>query len=97
MKLTDFSVLTFDVYGTLIDWESGMIACLRPLIDQVSWLDRNDILEAHAHYEATAQRWTTRHAAELAIFNYINGFYNARRKHSALGWKSPVAFEKKAA
>jgi len=33
----------------------------------------------------------------LAIFNYINGFYNARRKHSALGWKSPVAFERKVA
>ena len=41
--------------------------------------------------------WPTRRAAELAIFNYINGFYNARRKHSALGWKSPLAFERKAA
>tara|TARA_X000000950_G_scaffold60182_1_gene73074 strand:- start:1312 stop:1800 length:489 start_codon:yes stop_codon:yes gene_type:complete len=29
--------------------------------------------------------WATRRAAELAIFEYINGFYNARRKHSALG------------
>jgi len=26
MRLSDFKVLTFDVYGTLIDWESGMIA-----------------------------------------------------------------------
>ena len=41
--------------------------------------------------------WPTRRAAELAIFKYINGFYNARRKHSALGWKSPLAFERKAA
>ncbi|HDD8956368.1 TPA: IS3 family transposase, partial [Escherichia coli] len=31
------------------------------------------------------------------IFEYINGFYNPRRRHSTLGWKSPVAFEKKAA
>ncbi len=23
MKLTDFDALTFDCYGTLIDWESG--------------------------------------------------------------------------
>ena len=23
MKLTDFKVLAFDVYGTLIDWETG--------------------------------------------------------------------------
>ena len=43
------------------------------------------------------QHWPTRRAAELAIFNYINGFYNARRKHSALGWTSPLAFEAKAA
>ncbi|EDN3959230.1 TPA: hypothetical protein G8L68_005308 [Salmonella enterica] len=28
---------------------------------------------------------------------WVNGFYNPRRRHSTLGWKSPVAFEKKAA
>ncbi|MAR18369.1 MAG: haloacid dehalogenase, partial [Rhodobacteraceae bacterium] len=31
MKLTDFKVLTFDVYGTLIDWETGMINGLKTL------------------------------------------------------------------
>ena len=41
--------------------------------------------------------WQTRREAELAIFQYINGFYNPRRRHSALGWKSPVAFERKVA
>ncbi len=41
--------------------------------------------------------WPTRREAELAIFQYINGFYNPRRRHSALGWKSPVAFERKVA
>ncbi len=41
--------------------------------------------------------WPTRRAAELAIFEYINGFYNPRRKHSALGWKSPLAFKAQAA
>ena len=25
MKLSDFKALTFDVYGTLLDWEGGMI------------------------------------------------------------------------
>ena len=38
----------------------------------------------------------TRREVKVALFEYINGFYNPRRKHSALGWKSPVAFEKKA-
>ncbi len=41
--------------------------------------------------------WQTRRAAEGAIFEYINGFYNPRRRHSTLGWKSPLAFERKAA
>ena len=41
--------------------------------------------------------WQTRREVEVAIFEYINGFYNPRRRHSALGWKSPVAFERKAA
>jgi len=41
--------------------------------------------------------WATRRTAELAIFEYINGFYNPRRRHSALGWKSPLAFERNAA
>jgi len=39
--------------------------------------------------------WQTRRAVEIAIFEYINGFYNPRRKHSALDWKSPLAFEAK--
>jgi len=41
--------------------------------------------------------WETRRKAEMAIFEYINGFYNPRRRHSALGWKSPVALERKVA
>lgn len=43
------------------------------------------------------QTWHTRRQAETALFKYINGFYNPRRKHSALGYKSPLAFERKVA
>ena len=31
MRLTDFKVLTFDCYGILIDWETGIVNALRPL------------------------------------------------------------------
>ena len=59
MKLSQFKILTFDVYGTLIDWESGMVNGLKPLTDQVAIpLSRDDILSTHAHYESTAQRFS---------------------------------------
>jgi len=58
MRLSDFEALTFDVYGTLIDWESGMIAGLKPLTDRAETLSRNEILEAHAFHESTAQAQT---------------------------------------
>ena len=32
------------------------------------------------------RNWQTRREVEVALFEYINGFYNPRRKHSALGW-----------
>lgn len=35
----------------------------------------------------------TREEAGRALFEYIEVFYNAQRKHSALGYLSPVAFE----
>ncbi len=35
----------------------------------------------------------TRWQAEKAIGRYIDGFYNPRRRHSALGYKAPIAFE----
>jgi len=41
--------------------------------------------------------WETRRHAEAAIFQYINGFYNSRRRHSTLGGKSPLAFERQVA
>ena len=31
------------------------------------------------------QRFPTRNAARLALFDYIEGFYNTHRRHSALG------------
>ncbi|MBV9696330.1 MAG: haloacid dehalogenase type II [Gammaproteobacteria bacterium] len=32
MRLHDFSTLTFDCYGTLIDWEQGLLQALAPLL-----------------------------------------------------------------
>lgn len=59
MRLSDFKALTFDCYGTLIDWESGMVAALKPLASRAARaLSRNDILEAHARHESAQQLQT---------------------------------------
>lgn len=59
MRLTDFKALSFDCYGTLIDWEGGMIAALSGLTAKVkAGLSRDRILEAHARHESAQQRQT---------------------------------------
>ena len=59
MRLSDFKVLTFDCYGTLVDWEGGIIEALKPLTDRVKReLTRDEILEAHARHEFRHQRQT---------------------------------------
>lgn len=59
MKLTDFKALTFDCYGTLIDWETGMFNGLKPLTSQLSTpLTRDQVLEAHARHESSQQAQT---------------------------------------
>jgi len=42
----------------------------------------------HAHYK-------TRREARLAIFEYIEGFYNTERRHSSLDYQSPEEYERR--
>ena len=42
------------------------------------------------------RRYRSRDDARSDIFDYIEMFYNPRRRHSSLGWISPVEFEKRA-
>jgi 2-haloacid dehalogenase len=59
MKLTDFRVLTFDCYGTLIDWESGIHSALQPLLTKAgSTLSRDAALEAFARHESAQEAET---------------------------------------
>ena len=37
--------------------------------------------------------WRTHSEARLAIFEFIEGWYNSRRRHSSIGGISPMAFE----
>jgi 2-haloalkanoic acid dehalogenase type II len=59
MRLTDFKVLTFDCYGTLIDWETGIADALRPLMrGSHTERSRDDILAAFARHETALEAET---------------------------------------
>ena len=59
-RITDFDVLTFDCYGTMIDWESGIWDALQPLIlkNKRQDMTREITLRAFARIE-TAQELST--------------------------------------
>ena len=40
------------------------------------------------------QRFETQAAARLAVFEYIEGWYNPHRRHSALDYHSPINYER---
>jgi 2-haloacid dehalogenase len=70
VHLTDFDALTFDCYGTLIDWESGIYAALQPLLARMGGaISRDEALESFARHESDQQSTTPgmRYSELLAI------------------------------
>ena len=41
------------------------------------------------------RRFRSQIEARMAVFDFIEGFYNPRRRHSALGYESPISYERK--
>lgn len=57
MNLTNFKVLSFDCYGTLIDWEAGLWASLQPLLE-ASRIDRETALATFGLIESDQEHET---------------------------------------
>jgi 2-haloacid dehalogenase len=58
-RLTDFSTLTFDCYGTLVDWERGILAELKPwALKHRLAIDDGGLLEAFGQIEAHCEAET---------------------------------------
>jgi 2-haloacid dehalogenase len=59
LALDRFDALTFDCYGTLIDWETGLLAALHAALDGAPGADQlpddERLLEAFARHEAAAE------------------------------------------
>ena len=50
MRLSDFKALSFDCYGTLIDWETGIVDALQPFREQ-SGASAEELLDAYGPIE----------------------------------------------
>ena len=59
MRLTDYTTLTFDCYGTLIDWETGIYNALKPWLDRHELsMSRDEALELYARHESAQEHET---------------------------------------
>lgn len=70
MKLSDFKALTFDCYGTLIDWETGLLAGLQGLISCAPQRrSRDEVLRDYAIHEFEQEHFspTMRYSQLLAV------------------------------
>ncbi len=79
MDLLDFEALTFDVYGTLIDWETGIVEALTPWARQRGLAaGRADLLAAFARHESRRQQENPEmlypHVLELAFEDIARDF-----------------------
>ena len=59
LDLSLYDVVTFDCYGTLVDWEAGILAVLAPLLERHGCArERADVLQLYARAEAELERGT---------------------------------------
>lgn len=74
IALDRFTHLTFDCYGTLIDWETGILAALRPVLDRhgVAVSD-DDALALYGELESAAERGAYR-AYRDVLAAVVDGF-----------------------
>ncbi|MHB8214720.1 MAG: haloacid dehalogenase type II [Candidatus Sulfotelmatobacter sp.] len=66
LDFSRFEVLTFDCYGTLINWEEGILRCLhRILADHGKDTDDATVLELYGDFEARAEQGEYRRYREV--------------------------------
>lgn len=59
-QLSDYRVLCFDIYGTLIDWEGGILVALLPTIETCNMkFSREEILNVYYELEREQQSKTS--------------------------------------
>jgi len=74
LDFSRFRILTFDCYGTLINWEAGIFGALRPiLVAHGKSLADTEILELYGELEAEAEQGTFRNYRDV-LNEVVRGF-----------------------
>jgi putative transposase len=74
--------------------ESGLVASMGRRGDAYDNAPIESVISTIKNELVRRSRFTTRDHARLAVFDYIETFYNPRRLHSALGNRSPDDYER---
>jgi len=83
MRLSDFRVLSFDCYGTLIDWETGILVALQPLLARTRGIYPRVVMETFARHESAQQ-------AETPTMIYSDVLAQVHRR-LAREWGAPMS------
>jgi putative transposase len=59
-------------------WDTAVVECFFATL-------KTELMRGHPYH--------TRQEVRMEIFEYLEGFYNRSRRHSTLGYLSPVVFE----
>ena len=74
LDFTRFQVLTFDCYGTMIDWESGIFSALRPILAaHGKEISDSALLELYSELEASAEQGEFRRYRDV-LQSVVRGF-----------------------
>jgi len=74
LNFREFDVLTFDCYGTLINWEAGLFSALKPLLaNHGKSISDARLLEMYGEFEARAEAGDYRSYREV-LQEVVSGF-----------------------
>jgi 2-haloacid dehalogenase len=74
LDFTRFKVLTFDCYGTMIDWETGIFSALRPILARHERkITDCEVLDLYSELEASAEQGEFRRYRDV-LQSVVRGF-----------------------
>jgi putative transposase len=74
--------------------ETGIMQSMGSRGDAYDNAEAESVMSTIKNELVNRHRFKTRDEARFAVFSFIEGFYNPHRRHSALGYRSPMEYEK---